>query len=177
MRTARKTRQQKQVSVAKPNGSSRLATAHITETLELPPPGIISSNIAAPQGMARVPTHAVPVPNERRSYPRARLRLPLKVIRIGGRREAEPQALFTANISSSGLYARCPFELIPGTPVNLEIELVRRMAGRGIVRMLTEAHVVRTDPDTKMGWHSVAFTFDDISFQRDDILPPRFAHS
>jgi hypothetical protein len=177
MRTARKTRQQKRVSVAKPNGSSRLATSSITETLELPPPGAIYSNIAVPQGMARVAAHAIPVPHERRSYPRARLRLPLKVVRIAGRRESEPQALFTANISSSGLYARCPYELTPGTPVNLEIELVRRMAGRGIVRMLTEAHVVRLDQDAKNGWYSVAFCFDDISFQRDDILPPRFAHS
>jgi hypothetical protein len=177
MRTARKTRQQKQVSVAKPNGSSRLATSHLTETLELPPPGAIQSNIAALQGMSRVPGHAIPVPNERRTYPRARLRLPLKVVRIAGRRESDSQALFTANISSSGLYARCPYELTPGTPVDLEIELVRRMAGRGLVRMLTQAHVVRIDADDKNGWHSVAFTFDDISFQRDDILPPRFAHS
>jgi hypothetical protein len=177
MRTARKTRQQKQVTVAKSSGSSRVATVQVTETMELSPPGVVQSNIAAPRGMARVPTHTVPVPNERRQYPRARLRLPLKVVRIAGRRESEPQVLYTANISSSGLYARCPFELNPGTPVDLEIELVRRMAGRGMVRMITQAHVVRLEPDGKNGWHSVAFTFDDITFQRDDILPPRFTHS
>jgi hypothetical protein len=177
MRTARKTRQQKHVSTAKSSSSSRIATAHVTETMELPPPVAIKSNIAVPQGMARVPSHAVPVPNERRSYPRARLRLPLKVVRIAGRRESEPQVLYTSNISSSGLYARCPLELTPGTPVDLEVELVRRMAGRGNVRMLTQAHVVRLERDAKNGWHSVAFTFDDISFQRDDLLPPQFTHS
>jgi hypothetical protein len=177
MRTARKTRQQKHVSVAKPNSSSRVATAQVTETFDIPPPGAIHSNIAAPRGMAGVPTHAIPVPHERRAYPRARLRLPLKVVRIAGRRESDPQVLYTTNISSSGLYARCPFELEAGTPVDLEVELVRRMAGRGLVRMLTQARVVRLDEDSKNGWHSVAFTFDDISFQRDDILPPRFTHS
>jgi hypothetical protein len=176
MRTARKTRHQKHTSAAKSNGSSRVATAQVTETLELPPPGVIESNIAASRGMARVPSHAVPVPHERRTYPRARLRLPLKVVRIAGRRESEPQVLYTSNISSSGLYARCPLELKPGTPVDLEVELVRRMAGRGNVRMLTQAHVVRLERDAKNGWHSVAFTFDDISFQRDDILPPQFTH-
>jgi hypothetical protein len=177
MRTARKTRQEKHVTVAKSNGSSRVATAQVTETLEIPVPSAVRSNIAAPRGMARVPSHAVPVPSERRAYPRARLRLPLKVVRVSGRRESEPQVLYTANISSSGLSARCPFELNPGTPVDLEVELVRRMAGRGMVRMITQAHVVRLEPDTKDGWHSVAFTFDDITFQRDDILPPRFTHT
>ena len=177
MRTARKTRHPKHISAAKSTGPSRVAAAQITETLEISPPGAIESNIAAPRGMARVPTHAVPVPNERRHYPRARLRLPLKVVRIAGRRESEPQVLYTANISSSGLYAKCPFELRPGTPVDLEVELVRRMAGRGNVRMITQAHVVRLEPDGKAGWHALAFTFDDITFQRDDILPPRFTHS
>jgi hypothetical protein len=177
MRTARKSRHPKHHSSAKSGGSSRVVTAHVTETIELPPPGVIESNIAAHRGMARVPSHTVPVPNERRSYPRARLRLPLKVVRIAGRRESEPQVLYTFNISSSGLYARCPLELTPGTPVDLEIELVRRMAGRGNVRMLTQAHVVRLERDEKNGWHSVAFTFDDISFQRDDILPPQFTHT
>jgi hypothetical protein len=176
MRTARKTRQHKQGSAAKSNAPSRIAPAQVTETLEISPPVAIESNIAAPRGMARVPTHAVPVPNERRQYPRARLRLPLKVVRIAGRRESEPQVIYTANISSSGLSARCPYELSPGTPVDLEVELVRRMAGRGNVRMLTQAHVVRLEPDEKNGWHSVAFSFDDITFQRDDILPPRFSH-
>jgi hypothetical protein len=176
MRTARKTRQHKHTSAAKSNGPSRVATAQVSETLEISPPGVIESNIAAPRGMARVPSHAVAVPNERRQYPRARLRLPLKVVRIGGRRESDPQVLYTANISSSGLSARCPYELRPGTPVDLEVELVRRMTGRGNVRMLTQAHVVRLEPDEKNGWHSVAFNFDDITFQRDDILPPRFSH-
>ncbi|MFZ0820636.1 MAG: PilZ domain-containing protein [Candidatus Acidiferrales bacterium] len=176
MRTARKTRQHKHLSVAKSNGSSLVATAQVTETLDISPPVDVESNIAARRGMVRVPTHVVPVPNERRQYPRARLRLPLKVVRIAGRRESEPQVLYTVNISSSGLYARCPHELLPGTPVDLEVELVRRMAGRGNVRMLTQAHVVRLERDGKNGWHSVAFTFDDITFQRDDILPPRFSH-
>jgi hypothetical protein len=176
MRTARKTRHQKHLTAAKSGGSSRLATVEAAEALEFSPPVVIESNIAAPRGMAGVPTHTVTVPDERRQYPRARLRLPLKVMRIAGHRESEPQVLYTANISSSGLYARCPYELTPGTPVDLEIELVRRMTGRGNVRMITQAHVVRIEPAEKSGWHSVAFTFDDITFQRDDILPPRFSH-
>ncbi len=177
MRTVRKTRQQKQTSAAKSIESSRVATAQVTETLDIPPPSAVLSNIAAPRGMARVPMHAIPVTSERRAYPRAHLRLPLKVLRIAGRRESEPQVLYTDNISSSGLYARCPFEFNPGTPVDLEVELVRRMAGRGNVRMLTQAHVVRLVPDAKNGWHYVAFSFDDITFQRDDIMPPRFLPS
>jgi hypothetical protein len=177
MRSARKTRNHKHISAAKSNESSRVATAQATQTLELPPPGVIESNIATPRGMARIPPHAIPVPHERRTYPRARLRLPLKIVRIAGRRESEPQVLYTSNISSSGLYARCPLELTPGTPVDLEVELVRRMAGRGNVRMLTQDHVLRLDRDDQNGPHAVAFTFDAISFERDDILPPQFTHS
>jgi len=177
MRAARKTRHVKHPSAAKANASPRGAAAQILETVELPLPVPVRSNLTAPRGMARVPTHAVAVPNERRSYPRARLRLPLKFVRIAGRRESEPQALYTANISSSGLFARCPFNLEPGTPVALEVELVRRMAGRGTVRMITEAHVVRLEPADKQGWKSLAFAFDDITFQRDDLLPPHFSHS
>jgi c-di-GMP-binding flagellar brake protein YcgR len=125
--------------------------------------------------MRRVPTHAVTVANERRAYPRAKLQLPLRVTRIAGRREAELPVIQTVDISSSGLFARCPFKLEPGTNVDLEVELVQKPAGRGAIRMLTQAHVVRVEPDAKHGWHAMAFNFDDISFQRDDFMPPRFS--
>ena len=42
---------------------------------------------AKPKGIARVPTHAVRPPEERRSYARAKLSLPLRVKRIAGQRE------------------------------------------------------------------------------------------
>ena len=42
---------------------------------------------AKPKGIARVPTHAVRPPEERRAYARAKLSLPLRVKRIAGQRE------------------------------------------------------------------------------------------
>jgi hypothetical protein len=40
--------------------------------------------------------------------------------------------------------------------------------------MLTEAHVVRVDSALRPGWHLLAATFDDITFQREEPLPSRF---
>jgi hypothetical protein len=124
--------------------------------------------------MARVPTHSIRPPEERRAYSRAKLGLSLRVKRIAGQRENEAETLRTTNISSSGVLFLCPHLIEPGTPVELEICLVDRPLGRGSVKMLTEAHVVRADSAVRLGWHLLAATFDDITFQREEPLPSRF---
>jgi hypothetical protein len=129
---------------------------------------------AKPKGIARVPTHSVRPPEERRSYARAKLSLPLRVKRIAGQREQMGETLRTTNISSSGVLFLCPQRIEPGTPVEIEVCLVDRPFGRGTVRMRTEAHIVRAEPASRPGWHSLAATFDDITFQREEPLPSRF---
>ena len=128
---------------------------------------------AKPKGMARIPTYAVGRPDERRAYARATLSLPLRVKRIAGQRERSAEALRTANISSSGVLFLFPQRIEPGTPVEIEVCLVDQPFGRGTVRMKTEAHIVRAEPSTRAGWHSLAATFDDITFQREEPLPSR----
>jgi hypothetical protein len=129
---------------------------------------------AKPKGIARVPTHAVRPPEERRAYARAKLSLPLRVKRIAGQRERMGEPLRTANISSSGVLFLCPQRIEPGTPIQIEVCLVDRPFGRGTVRMRTEAHIVRAEPASRPGWHCLAATFDDITFQREEPLPSRF---
>jgi hypothetical protein len=129
---------------------------------------------AKPKGIARVPTHSVRPPEERRSYARAKLSLPLRVNRIAGQREQMGEPLRTTNISSSGVLFLCPQRIEPGTPIEIEVCLVDRPFGRGTVRMRTEAHIVRAEPASRPGWHSLAATFDDITFQREEPLPSRF---
>src|SRR2546422_3951256 len=119
-------------------------------------------------------SHVVGVVQERRLYPRAALRLPLRLKRVAGQREPVPVTLVTKNISSSGVYFLCPRWIEPGTPIELEVGLVDRPLGRGSVRMTTAAHIVRVEPADTPGWHGVAATFDDITFQRDEQVPPRF---
>jgi hypothetical protein len=84
------------------------------------------------------------------------------------------EPLRTTNISSSGVLFLCPQRIEPGTPVEIEVCLVDRPFGRGTVRMRTEAHIVRAEPASRPGWHSLAATFDDITFQREEPLPSRF---
>jgi hypothetical protein len=129
---------------------------------------------AKPKGIARVPTHAVRPPDERRAYARANLSLPLRVKRIAGQRERMGEPLRTTNISSSGVLFLCPQRIEPGTPIEIEVCLVDRPFGRGTVRMRTEAHIVRAEPASRPGWHSLAATFDEITFQREEPLPSRF---
>jgi hypothetical protein len=129
---------------------------------------------AKPKGMARVPTHAVRPPDERRAYARAKLSLPLTVKRIAGQREQKGEPLRTANISSSGVLFLYPQRIEPGTPIEIEVCLVDRPFGRGTVRMKTEAHIVRAEAASRPGWHTLAATFDDITFQREELLPSRF---
>ena len=124
--------------------------------------------------MARVPTHAVRPPEERRAYARAKLSLPLWLKRVAGQRDRAAEPLRTTNISSSGVLFLCPMDIEPGTPVEIEVCLVDRPFGRGTVRMKTEAHIVRSEPATRAGWHTLAATFDDITFQREEPLPSRF---
>ena len=126
------------------------------------------------RGFTRVPTHAIGVVQERRSHPRAALRLPMRLTAIEGQREPQPVTLVTQNISSSGIYFLCPLRVEPGTAIDLEVGLVERPLGHGSVRMVTAAHVVRTDRAETPGWHGVAATFDDIDFRRDErvILRP-----
>jgi hypothetical protein len=129
---------------------------------------------AKPHGIARVPTHAVRPVSERRAYTRARISLPLWLKRIAGRKENNQHSLRTSDISSSGVRFLYPERIEPGTPVAIEVCLVNRPLGRGSVRMLTEAHVVRAEVAERPGWHVLAVTFDDITFQRDEPLPSRF---
>jgi len=129
---------------------------------------------AKPKGIARVPTHAVRPPEERRSYARAKLSLPLRVKRVAGQRGRTGEPLRTTNISSSGVLFLYPQRIEPGTPIAIEVSLVDRPFGRGTVKMTTEAHIVRAEPASRPGWHSLAATFDDITFQREEPLPSRF---
>ncbi len=174
MRMARKTRQVKSIYAAESAESSAIAIIEPAENLEAALTQAIWAGWTLPQGLSRVPTHAVTVPNERRSYARANLRLPVRILRIAGRRELHSSSFITMDISSSGLRALCPIEIELGTPVNLEVELVRRAAECGTVKLISEAHVVRAKPEGKPGWHALAFNFDDITFERDDLLPPCF---
>ena len=84
------------------------------------------------------------------------------------------ETLRTTNISSSGVLFLCPQRIEPGTPIEIEVCLVDRPFGRGTVRMRTEAHIVRAEPASRPGWHFLAATFDDITFQREEPLPSRF---
>ncbi len=135
------------------------------------------SDWSALRGIERVPTHTVHVANERRMYPRAELQLPVRILRIAGHRETEFDQVMTIDISSSGLLTSCPFEIPVGTPVHLEVELVKRPSGCGTVRLITQAQVVRALPDTQSrGWHTLAFSFEEISFERDEFAAPHFTH-
>ena len=129
---------------------------------------------AKPKGISRVPTHAVRPVEERRAHTRAKLSLPLRLKRVAGQREHKLQILRTTNISSSGVLFLCPQRIEPGTPIEIEVCLVDRPTGRGTVRMLTEAHIVRAVAASMPGWHALAATFDDITFRRDEPLPSRF---
>jgi hypothetical protein len=181
MHSARKPSGQKSVSSVKSSvasvsdGKSFLASAGITQESKMIRGNAARNDWSALRGIARVPTHAVHVANERRVYPRAQLQLPLRILRIAGHSETEFDQAMTIDISSSGLRTACPFAIPVGTPVQLEVELVTRPSGCGSVRLITEAQVVRAQPDSK-GWHTLAFNFDEISFERDEMAPPQFLH-
>jgi hypothetical protein len=127
-----------------------------------------------PRRFARVPTHAVGVYPEHREYPRATLKLPLRLRAVGGVPEDFPITLVTRDISSTGVFFLCPKELTAGTPIELEIVLVSKPMGLGNVVMVTMAHVCRTEKAAMPGWFGVAASFDDVQFDRDDCIPSRF---
>jgi c-di-GMP-binding flagellar brake protein YcgR len=122
----------------------------------------------------RVPTHAVGVNHEQREYPRASLKLPLRLRSVGALKEDFPVTLVTRDISSTGVFFLCPKEIAVGAQVELEIVLVSRPMGHGSVVIVSTARVQRIEPAAMPGWYGVAAAFDDVHFDRDDGLPSRF---
>jgi hypothetical protein len=127
-----------------------------------------------PRRFVRVPTHAVGVNHEQREYPRASLKLPLRLRSVGAVAEDFPVTLVTRDISSTGVFFLCPKEIAVGALVELEIVLVSRPMGHGSVVIVSTARVQRIEPAAMPGWYGVAAAFDDVKFDRDDGLPSRF---
>ena len=127
-----------------------------------------------PRQFVRVPTHAVGVHPEQRQYPRAKLKLPLRLRAVGGEPEPYPITVVMRDISSTGVYFLCPKQLAVRTPVELEVVLVSKPMGRGSVVMTTMAHVCRSEAAATPGWYGLAALFDDVQFDHDDDLPSRF---
>jgi PilZ domain len=130
-----------------------------------------------PRRFARVPTHAVGVHPEHREYPRAALKLPLRLRGVNSVPENFPISLVTRDISSTGVYFLCPKQIAIGTPIELEIVLVSRPMGRGNVVIASMASVRRIELAAMPGWYGIAASFDDVQFDRDDNMPSRFLKS
>ncbi|HVS89676.1 MAG TPA: PilZ domain-containing protein [Candidatus Acidoferrum sp.] len=130
-----------------------------------------------PRQFVRVPTHAVGVHPEHREYPRATLRLPLRLRSVNRVLEEFPVTLVTRDISSTGVYFLCPKPLEAGASIELEIVLVSRPLGRGNVVVATMAHVERAEPAATPNWYGIAASFIDMQFDRDDGVPSRFLRS
>lgn len=124
-----------------------------------------------PRRFARVPTHAVGVFPEQREYPRASLKLPLRLKSVNGRPEDFPVSLVTRDISSTGVFFLSPRDIPVGTTIELEIVLVSRPMGLGNVTVVSQALVRRVEPSAVPGWYGVAARFSDVEFDRDDGLP------
>ncbi|HXJ07283.1 MAG TPA: PilZ domain-containing protein [Candidatus Acidoferrum sp.] len=127
-----------------------------------------------PRRFFRVPTHAVGVNRELREYPRASLKLPLRLRKVDDVAEEFPVTLVTRDISSTGVFFLCPKEIVVGALVELEIVLVSRPLGHGSVVIVSAAQVRRIEPAAMPGWYGVAASFDDVHFDRDDGVPSRF---
>jgi hypothetical protein len=123
---------------------------------------------------ARVPTHAVGVFHEQREYPRASLRLPLRLRSVSNVAEDFPITLVTRDISSTGVFFLCPKRLEVNVAIELEIVLVSRPMGRGNVAAVAIAKVRRVEAANMPGWFGIAASFDDLKFDRDDGVPSRF---
>jgi PilZ domain len=108
-----------------------------------------------PRRFARVPTHAVGVHPEHRVYPRATLKLPLRLRSVDNIAEEFPITLVTRDISSTGVYFLCPRPLASGAVLEIEIVLVSKPMGRGNVVLATRAHVQRCEPAAMPGWHGI----------------------
>jgi hypothetical protein len=128
----------------------------------------------APRRFARVPTHAIGAHPEHREYPRATLKLPLRLRSIDKVLEEVPVTLVTRDISSTGVYFLCPKRIALGASLELEIVLVSRPMGHGNVVLTTRAHVQRFEHAAMPGWFGIAASFDDVEFDRDDNIPSRF---
>ncbi len=107
---------------------------------------------------------------ERRAYVRARLPLTLCVARVAGQASSEPPVLRLRDISSSGAFFLYPEKIEPGTPLALEVSLIRERRRHRAVRMCVDAHVVRAEAAGKAGWHGLAVAFDDIRYVRNEDL-------
>lgn len=157
-------------TAAKPQFVTELPLPPRTPSLRVVP--LLRSSL--PRQFVRVPTHAVGVHPEQRQYPRAKLKLPLRLSAVGGVPEDHPITLVMRNISSTGAYFLCPQHLMVGTRILLEVVLVSKPMGMGSVVMTTMAHVCRTEAAAMPGWYGLAATFDDVQFEHDDDLPSRF---
>lgn len=131
-------------------------------------------NAPQPRRFQRVPTHTVGVHPEQREYPRASLKLPLRLRSVNGVAERFPISLVTRNISSTGVHFLCPRELPTGASIELEVVLVSRPLGHGSVVMVSMAHVRRVESAAMPGWFGIAASFEDVQFDRDDGIPSRF---
>jgi len=127
-----------------------------------------------PRRFARVPTHTVGVHPEHREYPRASLKLPLRLRSINNTPEEFPVTLVTRDISSTGVYFLCPRPLPVGASLEIDVVLVSKPMGHGSVVLSTRAHVQRHEPASMPGWYGIAASFDDVQFDRDDRVPSRF---
>ena len=130
-----------------------------------------------PRRFARVPTHTVGVHPEHREYPRATLKLPLRLRSVNHIAEEFPVTLVTRDISSTGVYFLCPMQLAVGAALEIDVVLVSKPMGHGNVVLSTRAHVQRHEPASVPGWYGVAASFDDVQFDRDDRIPSRFLKS
>ncbi len=74
-----------------------------------------------PRRFARVPTHTVGVHPEHREYPRATLKLPLRLRSINNTPEEFPVTLVTRDISSTGVYFLCPRPLPIGASIEIDV--------------------------------------------------------
>jgi len=160
-----------------PRTAPRLAAAQpvVTELPRTPALRLVPLlRSSLPRQFVRVPTHAVGVHPEQRQYPRAKLKLPLRLRAVGGEPEPYPITVVMRDISSTGVYFLCPKQLAVGTQVELEVVLVSKPMGRGSVVMTTMAHVCRSEAAATPGWYGLAALFDDVQFDHDDDLPSRF---
>src|SRR5271167_3103217 len=87
------------------------------------------------------PRRFVRVPSEQREYPRATLKLPLRLRSVNSVAEDFPVTLVTRDISSTGVFFLCPKEIAAGATIELEIVLVSRPMGHGSVVVATKARV------------------------------------
>lgn len=179
------TNRAKHIQIAeKEQANAKLATA-VPAPLPVDPPAIEPARVPAlrvtpllspgrPRRFVRVPTHAVGVNHEQREYPRASLKLPLRLRSVDSIPEDFPVTLVTRDISSTGVFFLCPRQVAVDAVVELEIVLVSRPLGYGSVVITTKAKVSRVEPAAMPGWFGVAASFEEVHFDRDDHIPSRF---